>query len=164
VSDEPVILQTILGSCVSVCLWDEKTKVGGMNHFMVPHLADDDERLAYGGAESITRLVTAILRIGGEISRMKVKLFGGGRVIKGFSQNPDVGRENIAVAKKLLGEYGIPIVKEFSGHDYGIKVIFYTATGRAFLKKLDYPCHRSHLEEKTALASFTLQNKWPFVD
>jgi len=137
VSDEPVILQTVLGSCVSVCIWDEKSKVGGMNHFMVPHLVDDDERPAYGGAESIARLVSAVVRIGGDMNRMKVKLFGGGRVIKGFSENLDVGRENIAVARKLLGEYGIPIVKEFSGHDYGIKVLFHTATGRAFIKKLE---------------------------
>ena len=36
VSGDGVVLKTLLGSCVSVCLFDPVTRVGGMNHFALP--------------------------------------------------------------------------------------------------------------------------------
>jgi chemotaxis protein CheD len=30
------IIATVLGSCISVCIKDFKTGLGGMNHFMLP--------------------------------------------------------------------------------------------------------------------------------
>ncbi len=33
-TDRPIA--TLLGSCVAVCLWDPKLRVGGLNHFMLP--------------------------------------------------------------------------------------------------------------------------------
>ncbi|HEX2974864.1 MAG TPA: chemotaxis protein CheD, partial [Bacteroidales bacterium] len=36
VSREPVIVNTILGSCVAVCLYDTLLKYGGINHYMLP--------------------------------------------------------------------------------------------------------------------------------
>src|SRR4051812_50175375 len=35
-SAEQTQVTTILGSCVSVCLWDQKLRIGGMNHFLLP--------------------------------------------------------------------------------------------------------------------------------
>jgi len=32
---EPTVIETLLGSCVAVCLWDPETRVGGMNHFLL---------------------------------------------------------------------------------------------------------------------------------
>ena len=29
-------ITTVLGSCVSTCLWDPVERIGGMNHFMLP--------------------------------------------------------------------------------------------------------------------------------
>lgn len=38
-ASERCSINTILGSCVAVCLWDAKTGVGGMNHLLLPHFA-----------------------------------------------------------------------------------------------------------------------------
>ncbi|MEG1028908.1 MAG: chemotaxis protein CheD, partial [Brevundimonas sp.] len=35
-SDPDVVLSTVLGSCVAMCLRDPVAGVGGMNHFMLP--------------------------------------------------------------------------------------------------------------------------------
>ena len=35
-SREPYIVNTILGSCVAVCLYDVKLQIGGINHYMLP--------------------------------------------------------------------------------------------------------------------------------
>jgi len=37
VGREPeMIITTILGSCISICLWDPEARVGGMNHLLLP--------------------------------------------------------------------------------------------------------------------------------
>ncbi len=35
VSQDPMIVYTVLGSCVSVCIRDTVLAIGGMNHFML---------------------------------------------------------------------------------------------------------------------------------
>jgi chemotaxis protein CheD len=46
-------ITTVLGSCVSTCLWDPLKRIGGMNHFMLP-----------GDGESASSPVTASARFG----------------------------------------------------------------------------------------------------
>jgi chemotaxis protein CheD len=135
-STEPSILETSLGSCVSVCLWDETLRIGGMNHFMMPRMTGNVRNPTYCGKEAIEVLVSALLDMGSNLPGLKAKVFGGGRVIKEFQQGLDIGKENIRVAKETLGKYGIPIIKELTGKDYGVKVVFYSATGKAFIRKI----------------------------
>ncbi|MEW6739365.1 MAG: chemotaxis protein CheD [Nitrospirota bacterium] len=133
---EPAVLETVLGSCVSVCLYDESSKVGGMNHFLVPYVMSGLKNPAYSGQESIKRLVEDFTVTGANPSYIKAKVFGGGRVIKGIGENLDVGVENVKIAREMLKRYGIIIVKELVCPDYAVKVVFYTATGRVFVRKL----------------------------
>jgi chemotaxis protein CheD len=133
---EPAVLETVLGSCVSVCLWDESLKAGGMNHFLVPYVMSGLKNPAYSGQESIERLIEGFTGTGANPLYIKAKVFGGGRVIKGMGEDLDVGAENIKTAKEMLKKYGIPIVKELACPKFAIKIVFYTATGRVFVKKL----------------------------
>lgn len=136
VQAEPSLLETVLGSCVSICLWDESAKVGGMNHYLVPYAMAGLNNPFYAGRESIEKLVESLIRAGGTAPRTRAKVFGGGKVIEGLGQDLDVGRENIGVAREMLKNYGIPIVKELARPNHAIKVVFYTATGRAFVKAI----------------------------
>lgn len=133
----PAVIETVLGSCVSVCLWDEETGIGGMNHYMLPEYLGQTKKPSWCGHESIRRLVDDMLTLGAERTRLRAKVFGGGKVIKEFFHGFEIGQENIRVAKEMLGIYMVPIVREYTGHDCGIKVIFHSSTGRAFVKKLD---------------------------
>ncbi|HEX6770065.1 MAG TPA: chemotaxis protein CheD, partial [Candidatus Binatia bacterium] len=36
VAADSYAVTTILGSCVAVCLWDPVTRIGGINHFLLP--------------------------------------------------------------------------------------------------------------------------------
>jgi chemotaxis protein CheD len=137
VSGEPAILETTLGSCVSVCLWHEKTRTGGMNHFIFPEMTAPSKDPAWYGTESMSRLINHFLRAGIPGRYIKAKVFGGGIVIRGFHQRFDVGKENTRVAKEILTSHGIPVVSEVTGMDCGIKVVFYSATGRAFVKRIE---------------------------
>src|SRR5262245_36230739 len=75
VMEEPFVLTTVLGSCVSVCIWDKKTLRGGMNHFLVPETVNDATSLS-GGIASTRLLVESMLKFSG-IKNLEAKIFGG---------------------------------------------------------------------------------------
>ena len=137
VSTEPVTLETVLGSCVSVCLWNETSRIGGMNHYMLPEMIGQVKDPGCYGSEAIQRLIDAFLMQGIDHRRLRAKVFGGGMVIKGFHQRFDVGKENVMIARHILRRQGIPIITELTHNEYGIKVLFHSATGRAFVKRLE---------------------------
>lgn len=137
VSDTHAILETVLGSCVAVCLWDKSLHLGGMNHIMLPAISDSVKNPNYCAQEAIDKLLGDILKLGSARRNLRAKVFGGGRAIKQFSERLDVGKQNVRVIKEILSKYNIPIIKEFTQMGCGIKVRFHSDTGRAFVKKLE---------------------------
>ena len=159
-SREEVILGTILGSCVSVCLYDEGPRIGGMNHFLLPEIISDVRNPLYCGPDSIKRLVDEVLGMGADPRNIRAKIFGGGRVVRELTGDFDIGRKNVNTARGILLNYGIPIVRKLTCPDYGIKLIFHTGTGRAFVRqfynedlrswheKCELPCAVLNLQAK----------------
>lgn len=126
VSDAPVELITILGSCVSVCLWDKDSKIGGMNHYLLPENAKESNR-TNSGITATKILIQSVIKKIGSIKNLEARIFGGGnRFLNGFLA---VGPQNIEAAKKVLREYGIPIVEDHTGGKNGRKIYFNTLTG-----------------------------------
>ena len=78
-------------------------------------------------------LVNALLARGASRSRLKVKLFGGGRIM---TQLSDVGRRNIEFVRRFVEIERLPIAAEDLGGDQPRKVLMYPATGRVRVKKL----------------------------
>lgn len=64
-SAHPAIIQTILGSCISVCLFDPVTKIGGMNHILHTGegLASPDESARFG-INAMELLINEMLGLG----------------------------------------------------------------------------------------------------
>ncbi|MCX7794818.1 MAG: chemotaxis protein CheD [Thermodesulfovibrionales bacterium] len=135
VSKTPALFETVLGSCVSVCLWDEVTGAGGMNHFMVPYSYDGAMNRGFYGPDSTVELIHRLLANGASISSMRAKIFGGGK-LRDLNNLPNIGKKNIEVAKMILSEYGIPLVAELTQLTCGMKIQFYSSTGRVLLTKL----------------------------
>lgn len=126
-AETPMELVTIVGSCVTVCLWDRKTKRGGMNHFMLPSV-DDVTNLMNGGVSATRILIKSMVDKMSEIKNLEAKIFGGGN--KFFSDNfLVVGNQNVEVARRVLNEAGIAIVLQNTGGVFGRKVYFDTLTG-----------------------------------
>ena len=130
ISDDPdVMLTTILGSCVAVCMRDPKTGVGGMNHFLLPEGRAEglDEGRRYG-AYAMELLINELLRSGARRDRLEAKLFGGGRM---FDSLRDVGRANADFAERFLRDEGIPVVGGSLRGDGGRRVHYWPVSGRA---------------------------------
>jgi chemotaxis protein methyltransferase CheR len=131
----PALLKTLLGSCVSACIFDPKTGVGGMNHFSLPGVSDEGVSARYG-AHAMELLVTAIMKKGGDRHRLRAKIFGGGKVINVQSEHLNVGAKNAAFVLKYLNDEGIPIDGQCLGGTTGLMVRFRPHTGQAQAKPL----------------------------
>ena len=124
-----VEVRTILGSCVSVCLWDRVLKVGGINHFRLPEQARRNSANSLGGKEAIDRLPYDMQRNGCWRSELAAMIFGGASVVKAFSRSQDLGAKNVAVAITVLKQLGIPVSYHGTGGNLGRKLIFQTDSG-----------------------------------
>ena len=141
-------IATLLGSCVSVCLFDRFSAVGGMNHFMLPQVLQGSNATrcsdpgaascdavcsARYGACAMRHLLQRLEALGASRSRLEAKLFGAGRVMAGMS---DIGEKNAAFALGYLQECGIPVLASDLGDCCPRKVVFFPATGRAVVKRI----------------------------
>jgi chemotaxis protein CheD len=136
----PVGMSTVLGSCVSTCLWDPPSRIGGMNHFMLPGdngtAASPVTRSARFGVYAMELLINDMLKLGAERRRLVAKVFGGGRLLQGFG-SLDVGGRNCAFVLEFLKTEGIPVLAQDLLDSYPRKVHFAPETGKVLLKKLD---------------------------
>ena len=139
-STGPIGMVTLLGSCVSTCLWDPKRRIGGMNHFMLPgdngSAGSPVTRSARFGVHAMELLINDMLKKGAERRRLVAKVFGGGRVLQGFD-SLDVGGRNCAFVLEFLEVEGIPVLARDLLDTYPRKVHLSPETGKVLLKKLD---------------------------
>jgi chemotaxis protein CheD len=143
-SSEPLIIQTLLGSCVAVCLFDPVKGIGGMNHILLPGRADlksfdDDTRYAINAMEL---LINKIMALGGVRVRLIAKVFGGANVIPGISKKYCTGEKNAAFVLDFLRIENIKVAGQDLGGNESRKIYFHTATGEVFLKRLHSPYDR----------------------
>jgi chemotaxis protein CheD len=137
VSHESYAVTTILGSCVSVCLWDPLTKIGGINHFLLPMDVGEDQASLRFGNLAVRELIAEIVGVGGEQARLRAKLFGGACVLEAFrSRENHLGTKNVTIAREVLDAADIPIIGEDVGGNRGRKLIFHTDNGSAWVKQL----------------------------
>jgi chemotaxis protein methyltransferase CheR len=136
-SADPLRITTLVGSCIAVCLFDARTRIGGMNHFMLPRNPSVDKVCATYGMHAMELLINEIMKLGGDRRRLQAKVFGGGNVLgKREQDNPvcAIGDQNIGFALKFLETDNIPIVSQDLGGFSGRQVQFLTHTGQAFVR------------------------------
>lgn len=135
VATTPTAIVTILGSCVSVCLWDSTASIGGMNHYLLP-LHVEREKSARFGSVAIPRLVEEVVTAGADPRRLQAKVFGGASVIGAFSRGRKLGDENARLALESLLALGIPVVEQDLGGTKGRKLVFHSDDGAAWIRVL----------------------------
>jgi chemotaxis protein CheD len=153
VSKEPMVVYTVLGSCISACIRDPFTGVGGMNHFMLPKPKEGGgdswgESTRYGSFAMET-LINEILKRGGLKSRLEIKLFGAGKIYDG---NIDVGANNAKWVIEFLQSEGLTSIKTDLGDVFPRKVYYFTESGRVLVKKLERVKNRTILDRETEYA------------
>lgn len=134
VTDQPHhMLMTILGSCVSACMRDPITRIGGMNHFLLPGDGGDDSESTRYGVYAMEKLINDIVKLGGTKSRLEVKVFGGGNVTNNSAL---IGSRNAEFVRHYLENERLPIVSEDLGDTYPRRLRYYPDTGKVMMMKL----------------------------
>lgn len=134
-----MLIVTVLGSCVSACIRDRITGIGGMNHFMLPDSAGDADSpvsasMRYG-TYAMEVLINDLLKAGARRENLEAKVFGGGSVLRGFVAI-NVGERNAQFVREYLRAENIRVVAEDLNDIYPRKVYFFPRTGKVLVKKL----------------------------
>jgi chemotaxis protein CheD len=134
VSGEELVIMTVLGSCISACIWDGRVRAGGMNHFMLP---DGDSVDGFGryGSYAMELLINEMLKKGARRESMQAKVFGGAAVMAGFT-TMNVGERNTKFVLDYLATERIPVVSQDVLDIHPRKVCFFPVTGKALVKRL----------------------------
>lgn len=156
-SERPI--STLLGSCVSVCLFDPALRLGGMNHFLLPTSSSvgTDIDVILNGDYSMEVLVNALLNRGSQKHRLVAKAFGGGTIVSSIRM--DIGERNSAFAHEWLEREGIPLVASDFNGPWSRKVVFVPSSGEAFCRRIPTTqanateVARAELEYERALAA-----------
>ncbi len=142
VSDEDILIMTVLGSCIAACIWDSRLRIGGMNHFMLPEGAGDTT--GRYGSYAMELLINELVKRGSTREYMQAKVFGGGAVIAGMT-SMNVGERNTQFVLDYLATERIPVVSKDVMDIYPRKVVFFPVTGKAMVKRLAH-AHPESLE------------------
>ena len=139
VSSRDMMIVTVLGSCVSACIRDRESGIGGMNHFMLPHsdknAASPLSTSARYGSYAMEVLINHLLKLGAKKKNFEAKVFGGGNVLRGFTVT-NVGERNASFVLDYLKKENIPVTAKDLLDIYPRKVYFFPGTGKVLVKKL----------------------------
>lgn len=128
------VIRTVLGSCVAVCLWDSRTGIGAMNHFIYPRVDSSLKSTAQFGDAATLKLIGLMLKEGCEYSSIQAQLFGG--AFPEGAQGENVGLANIAIARTILQKKNIRISSEDVGGVMGRKILFDVSSGQVAVLKV----------------------------
>ncbi|QPC46367.1 chemotaxis protein CheD [Mangrovibacillus cuniculi] len=118
-----------LGSCVGIILYDDRQKVAGLAHVMLP-----DSSLANGSVfneakfadTAIYDLLLGLEKLGASRSNIKAKMAGGAQMFQ-FTTKSDlmrIGPRNVEILKLHLERTKIPLVAEDTGGNSGRTIDF----------------------------------------
>jgi chemotaxis protein CheD len=143
--DEAYRVKTLLGSCVSIVLWQPQRRLGAMSHFVLAGAPSSPDRGLNGryGNEALALMLDDLQALGVEPADCVAKVFGGGAMFGGDVRLPDVGRQNGEAARALLQRHGIPIVSESLFGDGHRQIIFSIRTGEVWMRHVAHAPGRS---------------------
>jgi chemotaxis protein CheD len=137
IAEEPVMVTTVLGSCISVTMFHPRSGAAAICHAMLPN-GGDSNSFKYVDI-SINHMVKFFKLRNIRKEEIQVKLFGGADMFKNAVaniRNLTVGWQNISVATGCLKNFGLTPSVTDTGGNKGRKLIFKTNSGAVFIKKL----------------------------
>lgn len=133
-ADPSRALATVLGSCISACVRDPGTGIGGMNHFL---LASD-----LGGPDGVGSLrygVNAMEALMNQVSSraavprasLEIKVFGGANVQAGLGA---VGHRNAEFIEEFMKREGLKLAASHLRGQQARKIVYHPSTGRVLMR------------------------------
>lgn len=135
-------ISTILGSCISVCIFDKKLRFGVINHVVLPHINISAQAKRFDSMQfadtSTIELLKFMKRNGSRRHNLEVKILGGANNIGllNESNETNIGSKNLKMVEDVLQKHKIKISAKVCGGNLGLKLVFNTQTGELRYKTL----------------------------
>jgi len=154
VTGEDMVLVTVLGSCVSACIRDTTSGMGGMNHFMLPDGGGDSRMgsAARYGVHAMEMLINSLLKLGARRQYFEAKVFGGGNVMRSLNTS-HVGRRNSEFVLEFLSNEKIRVAARDLEDIHPRKIYFFPASGIVRVKKLRELANNTVFERESDYSS-----------
>ena len=138
ISKSPDILRTVLGSCVSICLYDTAARVAGMSHIMLPERKTEESSPMKYADTAIPMLIDEMLKAGAKRHALVAKISGGSMMFKVVENSlmGEIGKRNIFKVKEILDSLNIPVKAEDTGGDFGRTIDFFASDGKLKVKSI----------------------------
>lgn len=132
-------IRTLLGSCVSITLWNRERRIGGMCHYLNPsrdvrEAEDPDPRYAN---EAMALFRQRAAAAGTTLAGYEAKIFGGGSQFAagdGGLAPSDIPARNVEAGLRLLAASGLTVVAYHVGGQGPREVIFELRTGDVWVR------------------------------
>jgi chemotaxis protein CheD len=134
--DASVRLHTLLGSCVAITMWHPQRRLGGMCHYMLPSRQQPGQHGLDGkyADEAVLLLLREAIRYHTCPQDYQIKLFGGGSMFPGYSQQTNIAHSNVKAARMLLARHQLHSSAEDVGRNGHRNVIFDISSGHVWVR------------------------------
>lgn len=136
IATEPMQVTTILGSCVSVCLFDTTKRIGGINHFMLPLASGRTTASPRFGDVAMKDLLDGVRNAGARLPLLQARVFGGASMFHELKVSATLGQKNVELALDFLAKNGIDVIEIDTGGSRGRKLIYRADVGTVCLKSI----------------------------
>lgn len=127
---------SIVGSGITVTMYDTELKLGGMCYVLLPdqflkafpHFDEADEKWRKLAVAPLDQCISDMKRRGAGKNRIQVRLVGGGKI--SGTVIDDAGTKNYIFVREYIARKGLGILNEDLGGAYVRRVHFFPATGR----------------------------------
>jgi chemotaxis protein CheD len=152
ITQEPSVIWTILGSCISIVFFNKRLQIGGICHAQLPDQKHRNESCKKTCPVKCSRksknsepfkfvtcsaqyMLEQFNQYGIQNREIEVKLFGGANVFQTNGTAKTIGSQNLKVAMEFIQKYNLHLVNQHIGGKTGITIYFHSHTGKVFLKK-----------------------------
>lgn len=137
VAETPDILQTTLGSCIGIAIYDRGNNIGGLAHIMLPVNNNGDPNKAKYADSAISELLRKLTSKGVDKGELIAKIAGGAKMFdtnKKISHFMEIGLRNEEAVREGLKREGVRLIAADTGNNYGRNIQFEISTGRITVK------------------------------
>ena len=131
-----MLITYALGSCIGICLYDQRIKLGALIHIMLPLNMEAGRTNTMKYADTgIRETLRQMEAKGASRSRITAKIAGGAKMfeIKGGSLS-NIGQRNIESVHNTLKREGIKLLREEVGGTIARTLLFDVGTGLACVR------------------------------
>ncbi len=140
VSGDDIIINTVLGSCVAVAIYDPELRISGLNHFMLAesnfqHQNESFFNIERYGLYAMEAVLNDMIKRGCRKGRLQAKIFGGSSVFETRTKS-NIGPANIEFAKLYLKTEKIPVISSDTGGEQARRIYLFPQTFKVLLRRI----------------------------